>query len=65
MGGPGAGAQRQYLLLLMFELLGEAVGLALQALSLRLIHSGLAHARALTVGVGCVHSDDYLQRIFN
>lgn len=51
--------------LLMLELLSEAVSLALKALSLRLVHSGLAHTRALTVGVGCVHSDVYLQRVFN
>ena len=39
----------------MLELLGEAVGLALQALGLALVHGGLAHAGALTVGVGVVH----------
>ena len=57
MGGPGAGAQRQYLLLLMFELLGEAISLALQALGLALVHGRLAHARALAVRVGVVHVD--------
>ena len=55
-----------YLLLLVLELLGEAVGLALQALCLALVHGGLAHAGALTVGVGVVHlSLDFKLQIIN
>ena len=43
------------LLSLVLELLGEAVSLSLETLSLRLIHGGLAHAGALTVRVGVIH----------
>ena len=47
--------QVYYLLLLMLELLCEAVSLALQSLRLTLVHGGLAHARTLAIGISVVH----------
>ena len=47
------------LLLLVLELLGEGVGLALEALCLGLVGGGVAHAGALGVGVGVVHRCDF------
>ena len=44
----------------MLELLGEAISFTLEALSFRLIHGGVAHAGALRVRVGVVHSESNL-----
>ena len=43
----------------MLELLGEGVGLTLEALGLGLVGGGVAHAGALGVGVGVVHRGDF------
>ena len=39
----------------MFELLGEAVGFALESLGFRLVDGGLTHAGTLRVGVSVIH----------
>jgi len=46
----------RHLLLFVLELLGEAVGFALEALGFRLVDGGLAHAGTLRVGVSVIHN---------
>ena len=51
------------LLLLVLELLGEAVGLTLKSLGFALVHGGLSHAGSLTVRVGIVHDSLSVSKI--